>query len=136
VEIRGPVPEMLCEEHARDYLEDMPGERWQDYGAESPVEYARFCEDAVDALTDLMETASNPVLYDAPEEAFACLEAYALWPARKALVRAGETPRPTREELRRLSFFRESAERFGWTDRPEWVERWLAKLRENEGSKA
>jgi hypothetical protein len=138
VEIRGPVPKLMCAEHARAYLEDMPGERWQDYGAEGPVEYARRIEEAADALRWWMdEPGANPglsgpyngVLYDALAEAATYLETYALWPAREVLVAAGEVPRATCEEVGRLEFYRQCAERYGWTDTPGWaemVESWLA----------
>ena len=140
VEIRGPVSKLMCAEHARAYLEDMPGERWQEYGAQSPVEYARFCEEAADTLYGWMEPGVNGVLYDALAEAYTYLEVHALPPAREVLVRAGEAPRPTRAEIERVELWREWAGRYGWTERPplvELVESWLAHHEAaSEGSKA
>ena len=68
-----------------------------------------------------MHPDPNHVLYDVLEEALTYLECYELRRARKALMAEGGTPRPTAHELDRLRFFKECAERFGWTEAPSWV---------------
>jgi hypothetical protein len=145
VEIVGPTPTLLCEEHARHrFEEDKAKPTWWLYSADDEVQYARWCEEAADALRAwwddpgaaiTLEGPLNHVLEHALEEAATYLECYELRRARAALIKSGEAPRPTVKERSMLEFFHRSAKEFGWTDKPPWVERveaWLAA----EGSEA
>ena len=129
VEVLGPHPALYCAEHARFRLEEDIGERWEHVGVE---EYARDCEAAVSKLHRwALEADTGETVYEVLEEARTYLEEYELRRARRKLIESGGTPRPTAWELERLEHFRESAERFGWTDKPGWVidlETWMAKL--------
>lgn len=45
--LSGPIPHLMCEEHARNYLELRFPEGWAEHGAET---YARYCEEAASFL--------------------------------------------------------------------------------------
>jgi hypothetical protein len=115
VEILGPQPHLLCAEHAAMELNADPGwahqEGWETHGAE---EYARYCEEAVNALEGWMRTnggdepfADNPVLEMILEEALTYLEEYELERARRVLERQGGR----REETVREKSMREGLEK-------------------------
>lgn len=116
VEVLGPVPKLLCAEHASRELDSGPGwrhlEGWEEHGAEG---YARLCERALDALTVFDKangadgsSAHNPVLELILGEAITYLEEYELERARGVLEERGgnrvETLRETemREGLAKL----------------------------------
>lgn len=114
VEVLGPEPNLLCAEHAAALLtETDPGmsheEGWETFGAE---EYARHCEQAVNALESFMHDnggdepfADNPVLESILEEALTYLEEYELDRARRALeARGGHRQQTVREEKSRELF--------------------------------
>jgi hypothetical protein len=141
VEIVGPTPALLCEEHARQRLAEELPEGWEDAG---PQSYARECEDAVSQLYRWEQESGWGILFMVLQEARTYLETYELRRAQEQLVLAGGTPRPTAVDLVMLDFYRKCAKEYGWTDSeaPRWVERlegWQAKLRgthENEGTRA
>ncbi len=121
VEILRPAPHLLCAQHAAMELGAGEGfsysEGWEAHGAE---EYARYCEQAVDALqemdayNDRGPYADNPVLQEVVEEAITYLEEYELERARTVLERLGGERRETT---------RERGKRELW-------EKWSGKLRD------
>jgi hypothetical protein len=127
VEIVGPYPTLLCEEHAQHRLEEGLPDRWEQEGVEK---YARDCEAAANQL-DRWMSESGGVLYEILEEASTYLTTYELQRARAQLEAEGGTPHPTEGELKFLEYFRRSAREYGWTDKPAWVTRlegWMARL--------
>ena len=121
-EVLGSAHHLLCEEHAESLAEDPQELDWLE--TEDPERYARECEEAASSLhrwTDSDEI--NPVTRYILEEALAYLELYELPSARAALRGAGGEPQPTEHELEKLRLFEEWAQRFGWTDEPDWVTR-------------
>ncbi len=114
-EVLGPVPRLLCADHAAGELQSEPGfahmEGWEGDGAET---YARHCEEAINALDGWTResggddtVAYNPVLEDILEEAITYLQEYELERARRVLERQGGE----REETAREKRFREVSER-------------------------
>ncbi len=61
VELLAPYPHLTCEEHARAWVEDLPGQPWE---WSDPETYARECEAAVSqrhrSLRDTRERARLP----------------------------------------------------------------------------
>jgi len=114
VEVLGPVPRLLCADHAACELRLESGfareEGWEGGSAEA---YARQCEEAINALDGWTResggddtVAYNPVLEDILEEAITYLQEYELERARQVLERQGGE----REETAREKRFREGTE--------------------------
>ncbi len=115
VEVLGPVPFLLCAEHAAQELSADPDlahkEGWEAFGIE---EYARYLERAMDALEGMARANGgdkpfddNPVLGLIIEEATNYLELYELERARRVLEIGGGKRRETARERQ----FRELFER-------------------------
>ena len=135
VEILGPEPALFCAEHARDRLEDIPGEAWEDERWGGLEAYVRDCEEAVSQLYRWEGSASG-VLYEVLSGARVYLERYQLQRARRAMVAAGAgTPRATAWERAFLEFFDKSAAEFGWTEEPPWVPKVREWIRAEEESR-
>jgi hypothetical protein len=112
VEILRPYSTLYCEQHARDVLEELPGEIWEDSVWGGLEDYTRECEEAANQLWSWQDDASG-VLYEVLAEARVYLERNELRRARAKLIESGGTPRAVESERERLAFFDESAAEFG-----------------------